>query len=925
MVLTEHIAGSYSVLFARWPVHRPPPSLSSDSSHFSLLSSSFFASFIPSPSETSSIHLLDLVFTYLRTLLSLHSPSSLCPIATFRNRHFCVHRHVPVVHSSTRLHAMTAASPLAFPAMEVPAAEDSMEMASPYQGQADDFDIDIDIMEDHVSNMDSDMMGADDYPTSQPALFENDVNNDADMVDEPSEGSMVDVVDYVEEDHDIEVQDEEVTFEAEMREGDQDINVDTPAIQIEAPVKEDTMDRPVQNLTDIAERPEGQEGPGDVTEAAPAEPQPQASDDQAQGVPLEPSTSESGQPEQPEGIENAKASAHTDKKEIVEINETNETTEGKDLSAEDSHAPGETTVENPSPSQVESAPHEAKHEHTEEDSHGLHETDVQNHQEDESLHPVKVIYQDNDISLFPPLEGDSAETFFLHDEDVAYESIGKLFGSLREVLLDNVAENEVLVIDIDSLGIQITEVCATPCLVCLPVIVLIFSQDSSYTSQITLHQILDIYLRLCHNDGADEPEALYLTLSSKVAANSELASLDAAAKEGKGLSQIHTWNDYDKERPVEEEAANVQEDTYGDETHQDQSLREPDEGTQEQEVPGDESHDGNGDETAREETVPEPSTGNQETENEAGPEHVSAVEEVEEAQEYQQPDEAVSSHGDDYNEDRYESEAHKTESSITLAETSAANEHTEEYADDFEGAEDQPGTNDQDVENGGHEKFAQEQVEANDHVGTDEFQEDFVHEEGLPEANADNDQTVHEEEGPHEAEAAAEDEIASAENLAGDLDQADYEQSESTLENAPQEGAVDREGAPELEHDSLEFPEDSTQSPSKDLGNGQHEKTEGGDHEQYDEYEGANEDEDELAAPPADQDGADDQESADDFDEYYPPPDLEVTEAIELGGTDGFYTDSQTLDNLSTKRSREEGEEWDIADTPTPDIKRRRS
>jgi hypothetical protein len=56
------------------------------------------------------------------------------------------------------------------------------------------------------------------------------------------------------------------------------------------------------------------------------------------------------------------------------------------------------------------------------------------------------------------MEGDSAETFFLHDEDIAYDNVGKLFNSLREVLLDNVAENEVLVIDIDSLGIQITEV-----------------------------------------------------------------------------------------------------------------------------------------------------------------------------------------------------------------------------------------------------------------------------------------------------------------------------------------------------------------------------------------------------------------------------------------------------------------------------------
>jgi hypothetical protein len=75
---------------------------------------------------------------------------------------------------------------------------------------------------------------------------------------------------------------------------------------------------------------------------------------------------------------------------------------------------------------------------------------------------VKIYYQDNEIALFPPLEGDSAETFFLHDEDVAYENIGELFKALRLVLQGNVADNEVLVIDVDVLGIQMTEVCLFP-------------------------------------------------------------------------------------------------------------------------------------------------------------------------------------------------------------------------------------------------------------------------------------------------------------------------------------------------------------------------------------------------------------------------------------------------------------------------------
>lgn len=351
---------------------------------------------------------------------------------------------------------MTIVSSLPFTTMEVPAVEDSMEMASPYQGQGDDFDIDIDIMDDQGSHMDSDMMGADEYPTSHPSLFPNDANNDADMVDEPSEGSMVDADDYVEEDHDIEVQDEDVTYEAEMQEGDQDVNVgapEIPTIQVEAAADETAVNEPAPSLTE----PVGSEGDGsaDPAKPTPTELHPVESEDQAQGVTAEPRETETGKLDQALGTDGDQADAVADNVELVE--EKHEITESKEAGTEDALAHGEPTAKDLDAPQVESETHEAKDEHAEHDSHNVHEAEDQD-QHDESLHPVKVLYQDNEISLFPPLEGDSAETFFLHDEDVAYDSVGKLFGSLREVLMDNVAENEVLVIGVDSLGIQITEV-----------------------------------------------------------------------------------------------------------------------------------------------------------------------------------------------------------------------------------------------------------------------------------------------------------------------------------------------------------------------------------------------------------------------------------------------------------------------------------
>lgn len=364
---------------------------------------------------------------------------------------------------------MTTASSLTFAMMEVPAVEDSMEMASPYQGQADDFDIDIDLMEDNVSNMDSDMMGADDYPnTSQPSLFNTEVNDDADMADEPSEGSMVDT-DVVDEDPDIDVQYEEATYEAEMLEGDQDEEAvfPVPSIHIEAQAE---IDEPAIKPSEISTKAD--EGQDQAThddretvlpELVPLVNEPQESRAQDEVIPPVSSENQDDQTGQPLS-ENAELqitppdteSKGTDKATENGPSATEEHPEHVDASAEN--------VEHVEPVEEAKSTKSTAPETEDGNVHYLetndsHETEGQDTcEEDESLHPVKVLYQEAEISLFPPLEGDSAETFFLHDEDIAYDNVGKLFSSLREVLLDNVAENEVLVIDIDSLGIQLTEV-----------------------------------------------------------------------------------------------------------------------------------------------------------------------------------------------------------------------------------------------------------------------------------------------------------------------------------------------------------------------------------------------------------------------------------------------------------------------------------
>ena len=82
--------------------------------------------------------------------------------------------------------------------------------------------------------------------------------------------------------------------------------------------------------------------------------------------------------------------------------------------------------------------------------------------QDVVLHTVKVIYQDSEICLFPPQSEEGAETFFLSEYRLAYETLDKLLASCREVLADTIGDDDELVLDVASLGLHISEVSFPP-------------------------------------------------------------------------------------------------------------------------------------------------------------------------------------------------------------------------------------------------------------------------------------------------------------------------------------------------------------------------------------------------------------------------------------------------------------------------------
>lgn len=452
----------------------------------------------------------------------------------------------------------------------------------------------------------------------------------------------------------------------------------------------------------------------------------------------------------------------------------------------------------------------------------------------------------------------------------------------------------------------------------------------------TLHQILNIYLRLCRNDGNNEPEALYLTLSSRPAVHSELADLEAAANEGKGLSQVHPWSEFEdgEDHDDRQVVEHLVEESTGDQAHQELSLHETEESNQDQVVSV-----GAAESEARDainkdapiEAISDPVSGehNAQAEPEIGAAETQQADETDQVDAPQYAEENSHDYVEEHYEEQYDSEAPKTESTSTVV---PASDHVEEKepieAVSAEAAEDLVDDNDvQDRTNPSgdgeglndeessdqHEQYGFEEQE---HGGyQDELAGDETYVSGIDETHTADFASAHDEDAPNELVSVAAAQDASVSVLDDDIDNQSNGQSESTVENAPKEESANHE---ELEDDLLGIAEDLLESPAgdheDDLG---HIENADPEQEHDDGYPNAAAGDDITA----DDDLADDDSG--DYDEEDSYNVLEFSEHVELGEADPVNTNSQTHENPS-KRSREEEDEWDFEETSTPELKRRR-
>ncbi|RKF54055.1 hypothetical protein GcC1_215035 [Golovinomyces cichoracearum] len=135
---------------------------------------------------------------------------------------------------------------------------------------------------------------------------------------------------------------------------------------------------------------------------------------------------------------------------------------------------------------------------------------------------VVVLYQANEYALFSSSDLEDPNSFFIKDRTIALEPLNELFVAIRNVVQEDLVDESELYISFPNFGFQIEE-------------------TSSLVKDITLSKIICLRNQLILNDGVDLPQPMYINLGIRKNFAKELKRIASCAKDGKGLSEIASW------------------------------------------------------------------------------------------------------------------------------------------------------------------------------------------------------------------------------------------------------------------------------------------------------------------------------------------------------------------------------------------------
>jgi hypothetical protein len=156
---------------------------------------------------------------------------------------------------------------------------------------------------------------------------------------------------------------------------------------------------------------------------------------------------------------------------------------------------------------------------------------------------VIVVYQTVEYALFSSSELDDPDSFFLSDMSISEKPLAELFRAVRQVIKDDLNDEDELCMAIEDLGIEAEEVShceqvpshsgLTP-----------NQQSCALLLDVTLTYILKLRENLLRNDGIESSPPLHILLGTRTSFSKRLEKLAAGAAEGKGLSQFITWEEH---------------------------------------------------------------------------------------------------------------------------------------------------------------------------------------------------------------------------------------------------------------------------------------------------------------------------------------------------------------------------------------------
>ena len=156
---------------------------------------------------------------------------------------------------------------------------------------------------------------------------------------------------------------------------------------------------------------------------------------------------------------------------------------------------------------------------------------------------VMVVYQSVEYALFSSSELDDPDSFFLSDMSIAEKPLADLFKAVRQVIQEDLGDEDELCIAVEDLGIEADEVSFLQ-METLDSNLTPSKQSSALLHDVTLTQILNLREKLLRNDAVESSPPPRLLLGTRISFSKRLQKLTAGAAEGKGLSQFIAWDEH---------------------------------------------------------------------------------------------------------------------------------------------------------------------------------------------------------------------------------------------------------------------------------------------------------------------------------------------------------------------------------------------